>query len=290
MACFSPRAPWRPAALGKRREAEAADYPPALSGLRGQTATSFAVMHALRDGTSGTSAGTPEATGETYDLVVVGGGISGLAAAFLYRQQAGGKARVLILEAAMISAAMRGATNSRARNGRKIIGYGGSQSLQTPSYFSAAVKQLLADIAIDTEKFKTYYDQDWAERHRLGAGVFFRKELFGADRLVKQTDRAADWVPKTPLNDKARRDLIELIDAPRDYLPGKSREEKLEILSETTYADFLTRSVRLRSAARRLFPEFDGRLFRHRHRCDHGARCLGQLESRLRRHGSGRCA
>ena len=64
--------------------------------------------------------------------------------------------------------------------------------------------------------------------------------MFGADKLVKTDDTAAEWVPLTPLNDKAKSDLIELIDSPRDYLPGKSREEKLKILSETTYEEFLT--------------------------------------------------
>ena len=224
---------------GQRAEAKAADYPPALAGLRGQTAPSFAALHAVRDGAFWDKAGAPDATGETYDLVVVGGGISGLAAAFLYRQQSGGTARVLTLEACDDFGGHARRSEFVSANGAKIIGYGGSQSLQTPSYFSPAAKQLLADIAIDTEKFETYYDQDWAERHKLGPAVFFRKEQFGVDRLIKRTEKAADWVPKTPLNARAKRDLVELIDTPRD-LPGKSREEKLKILSETTYEKFLT--------------------------------------------------
>ena len=67
-----------------------------------------------------------------------------------------------------------------------------------------------------------------------------RRKCSAPTRWWRQTETAADWVPNTPLNDKAKRDLIELIDAPPDYLPGKSREEKFEILSKTTYADFLT--------------------------------------------------
>lgn len=228
------------AALGGTVRAETGSYPPGLTGLRGQTPQSFTVLHALRDGTFWDKAGAPQPTGETYDLVVVGGGISGLAAAFLYRQQSGGKARVLILESNDDFGGHARRNEFTASNGGKIIGYGGSQSLQTPSYFSPAVKQLLRDLGIDLKKFKTYYDQDWAEKHGLGAGVFFRKELFGTDRLVRQSEMAAEWVPKTPLNDKAKRDLIELMDSPRDYLPGKTREEKFDILSRTTYAKFLT--------------------------------------------------
>jgi len=44
------------------------------------------------------SAPKPVDTGESYDLVVVGGGISGLAAAHFFRKAAGDKARILILE------------------------------------------------------------------------------------------------------------------------------------------------------------------------------------------------
>ncbi|TMJ33812.1 MAG: NAD(P)/FAD-dependent oxidoreductase, partial [Alphaproteobacteria bacterium] len=200
------------AALGARAQTEAAYHPPALTGLRGQTDESFAVMHALRDGNLWDRAGSPQTTGETYDLVVVGGGISGLAAAFLYRQQAGTKARVLILENNDDFGGHARRNEFTARNGRKIVGYGGSQSLQTPSYFSPAVKQLLRDIAIDTDKFKSYYDQDWANRHKLRPAVLFTREAFGIDRLVRLTEIAAEWVPKTPFNDRAKRDLIELID------------------------------------------------------------------------------
>ena len=227
-------------ALGKAAQAGSAIYPPGLTGLRGQTPQSFAVLHALRDGTFWDNARAPQPTGEIYDLVVVGGGISGLAAAFLYRQQTGGKARVLILENCDDFGGHARRNEFTAGNGRKVIGYGGSQSLQTPSYFSPLVNQLLRDIAIDTKKFKSYYDQDWANRYELGPAVLFTREAFGTDRLVKVTEMAADWVPKTPLNDKAKRDLIELIDQPRDYLPGKSRAEKFDILSRTTYAKFLT--------------------------------------------------
>jgi spermidine dehydrogenase len=73
-------------------------YPPALTGLRGSHPGAFDAAHALRDGTFWESAGKPEDTGEIYDLIVVGGGISGLAAAHFYRKAAGAKARILILE------------------------------------------------------------------------------------------------------------------------------------------------------------------------------------------------
>jgi spermidine dehydrogenase len=229
------------AGLGSRgARADSAAYPPALTGLRGHNPGAYSVMHAVRDGTFWENAGAPEDSGESYDLVVVGGGISGLAAAFLYRQQAGPKAKILILENHDDFGGHARRNEFTSGNGTKLIGYGGSESLQTPSYFTPAVQALLRDIGIETKKFESYYDSEWSDQRGLGEAIFFSKEVFGTDKLVEKTEHAADWVPLTPLNDKAKRDLIELIDAPRDYLEGKSRDEKLKILSETSYDKFLT--------------------------------------------------
>src|SRR5215467_11393104 len=73
-------------------------YPPALRGMRGTHDGTFTYAHRLRDGEPWTALGTPEATGENYDLVIVGAGISGLAAAYFYRNLAGHGARILILD------------------------------------------------------------------------------------------------------------------------------------------------------------------------------------------------
>ena len=214
--------------------------PPALAGLRGHSEAAMNVMHAVRDGTFWETAPAPETTGESFDLVVVGGGISGLAAALLYRQQVGEQAKILILENNDDFGGHARRNEFKASNGKTVLGYGGSQTLQTPSYFSPLVNKVLEDIGIDLSTFEEWYDAEWHDKRGLGEAVFFAKEVFGVDVLAPKTESAAEWVPSTPLNDKAKRDLIELIDAPPDYLAGKTREEKFEILSQTTYADFLT--------------------------------------------------
>ena len=72
--------------------------PPVSVGLRGSHAGSFEIAHSLRDDTFWQRAGKPIDTGEMYDLIVVGGGISGLSAAHFFRERAGKSARILILE------------------------------------------------------------------------------------------------------------------------------------------------------------------------------------------------
>ena len=66
-----------------------------------------------------------------YDLVVVGGGISGLAAAWFYRR-AKPSARILILDN-HDDFGGHAKRNEFTLDGRRIIGYGGSQSLQSPN-------------------------------------------------------------------------------------------------------------------------------------------------------------
>lgn len=226
-----------------RAFAQAPAYPPALSGLRGQTDADFQAMHAIRDRAFMDKAGAPEATGEHYDLIVVGAGISGLATAFLFRQRMGVDARILILDNTDDFGGHAKRNEFTASDGRLFIGYGGSQTLQSPSFFTPAVAKLIADVGIDLGRFKTWYDDGWIKRHNLAGGAFFRKEDFGRDATVRLTEKAADWVPNAPLNDKAKRDLIALVDAPGDYLAGKSRAEKRQLLAATTYADFLTKIV-----------------------------------------------
>ena len=88
-------------------------YPPGLTGLRGSHTGSFEIAHAVA--MAGTRFGQPgEQTDATYDLVVVGGGISGLAAAYFYLQQAGTGRKVLMSSTIMtILVATPNATNSR---------------------------------------------------------------------------------------------------------------------------------------------------------------------------------
>src|SRR5262249_4890324 len=63
-------------------------YPPAKKGLRGNHDGTFTYAHQLRDGQKWNANAGAASTGETYDLAIVGGGISGLAAAYFFRKAA----------------------------------------------------------------------------------------------------------------------------------------------------------------------------------------------------------
>jgi len=117
-------------------------YPPALTGLRGSPPGSFETAHSLRDGIFWDLAGKPSDTGETYDLVVVGGGISGLSAAHFFRKVAGSKARVLVLDNHDDFGGHAKRNEFRAGN-RTLLGYGGVYSIESPAPYSAVAKGLI---------------------------------------------------------------------------------------------------------------------------------------------------
>lgn len=214
-------------------------YPPALTGLRGSQPGSYDVAHALRDGTFWQSAGTPVDTGESYDLIVVGAGISGLAAAYFYRQHAGKNSRILILDNHDDFGGH--ARRNEFRVGRRqLLSNGGTQSIESPSEYSEIAKGVLSTLGIDPKLFYKAYDQKVYSH--LGTACFFDKETFGEDRLVPGMGSVAwpTFLRKAPLGEKVRQEIARLYTEKKDYLPGLSREEKQAHLAKISYAKFLT--------------------------------------------------
>ena len=210
-------------------------YPPALTGLRGAHAGSWETMHARVAGKSWPS-GKP---GEDYDLVVVGGGISGLSAAHFYRQKHPG-ARVLILDN-HDDFGGHAKRNEFSINGDTRIGYGGTESIDTPSAYSRVAKQLLVDLGIDTNKFYQAFDQELYSSLGLSKGIVFDKDTFGEQKLVVGYGKISweEFASRTPLNEQARKDLVRIQTEKTDYLPGLSPEEKREKLHKVSYETFL---------------------------------------------------
>src|SRR5262245_58773310 len=123
------------------------DYPPALTGMRGSHDGSYDVSHAVRDGRFFTAAAQPAETGEAYDLVVVGGGISGLAAAYFYRERLP-SARILILDN-HDDFGGHAKRNEFRPGGRLWIANGGTAGIESPFAYSADALRLMSAIGID---------------------------------------------------------------------------------------------------------------------------------------------
>ena len=232
-------------------------YPPALTGIRGSQEGSYAVAHALKDGEFWATAGAVEPTGEAYDLVVVGAGISGLAAAYLFRKAAGPAARVLVLDN-HDDFGGHARRNEFHEAGRLIVSYGGSQSIEGPARWSATAAGLLRELGVDTRRFYSAYDQGLYASLGLGTGVFFDKESFGVDRLVvgMGTRPWPEFLADCPLVPEARADIARVYTERVDYLESLSPAEKRGRLARISYADFLTQ---LAGVTPRALPFFQSR-------------------------------
>ena len=242
-------------------------YPPALTGLRGSHVGSFEVAHQMGWEKKVFDTEKLPIT-EDYDLVVVGGGLSGLSAAWFYREKHP-KAKILILEN-HDDFGGHAKRNEFQAGGRTIIGYGGSEALQSPNHlYSKEVNGLLKKLGVDIKRFETAFDRQFYPNLGLSRGVFFDKENFGEDKLVTgdptpmvaddiapdqlHARSISDFINDFPLPAEDRQALIDLHMAPKDYLPGKTAEEKADHLAATSYRNFLLKDVGLSEGAVKYF-------------------------------------
>ena len=237
-------------------EKDPAYYPPAKTGMRGSHDGSWEVAHAMRDGKQ-----WPETriAAEEFDMIVVGGGISGLASAYFYRQSAGAKAKILVLDNHDDFGGHAKRNEFRDGN-RLLLGYGGTQSIEAPGHYSKESIGLLHDIGIDVQRFYKYFDQDLYKSMGLKRATFFDKETFGVDRMLPGFGThylGLSYPPETlaqiPISDVARQDLARLQSAQVDYLPDLSSKEKFRKLRKTSYKDFLLQYVKVDPEVLKIF-------------------------------------
>jgi spermidine dehydrogenase len=226
-------------------------YPPAMTGMRGSHKGSYEIAHSLA--WAGTKFDEPKHQTDTkYDLIVVGGGLSGLSAAYFYRQRYGKDAKILVIDN-HDDFGGHAKRNEFTVDGEKLIGYGGSQSIDTPSSYSAPAKKLLKDIGVITERFYDYYDQDFFGARNLKRGLYFSNDLYGKDHVVENLLRAhldkndndlIDILSKFPLANESKIALINLLKSKKNYLQDEpSLAKRIALMRATSYSDFLRKFV-----------------------------------------------
>ena len=233
-------------------------YPPALGGMRGDHDEIYKTPHSVRDGNFWQHAGTPSDTGEEYDLVIVGGGISGLAAAHFYRQQSKPHARILVLDN-HDDFGGHAKRNEFHQTRDMLLGFGGTFSIESPAPYSVVATGLINELGIDVASFPSLINRQQYSSLGLRSAVFFNRETFGRDKLVPSP--VADWYEEqpfgassdarwktffndAPIADAAKHDLRRLYEGKEDYLPGLSSDAKKARLARMSYAHFLTDCAR----------------------------------------------
>ncbi|MGA7540310.1 MAG: NAD(P)-binding protein [Steroidobacteraceae bacterium] len=224
-------------------------YPPMRTGIRGSQPGSFIAAHTLRDHRSVDLSGA-EHTGETYDLVVVGGGLSGLAAAHFFHKSVGSGARVLILDN-HDDVGGHARRNEFHYRGRTLVLNGGTLDIESPDRYNQWARQVLDDIGVDLPRYVAANKANETLYPSLGlrTGYFFDRETFGTDRLAvapmsaegqSRPPLTQDYVNRMPLSERAKRDLLRLQDTSQpDYLAGLTQTEKKERLARMSYKDYL---------------------------------------------------
>lgn len=228
--------------------AEPYGYPPALTGLRGSHPASFEAAHALAWG-GASDFGTIAEPPEHYDLIVIGGGISGLSAAYFYREHIKRDARILVLDN-HDDFGGHAKRNEFTIDGQTYLTYGGTQSFDNPAAYSKQAAGLLRSLGIDLKRLEDAYDKDFFARHGLSPGVYYDAADFGRSVLLRSGlpttgPTAGDvrkWVPglqippqfaatlaQAPLTSVQRAKLLEVLAAPKkaaEYFQGAQGESR----------------------------------------------------------------
>jgi spermidine dehydrogenase len=251
-------------------------YPPALTGMRGSHPGSFDAAHSLRDGTFWDSAGTPQDTGESFDLIVVGGGISGLSAAHFYRKVMGANARILILDNHDDFGGHAKRNEFRVGNAFRL-GFGGTYSIESPAPYSREARALIEELGIDVSSYPKYHDAKLYRSLGLRPKIFFDKETFGADRLVisptsfsggekdyldaTENEAWKQFLAQAPIAPQAKSDFDRLLRDQKDYFSGLTSTEKKAKLARMSYASFLSDVVKVHPDVVKVFQAVPQPLF-----------------------------
>jgi len=214
--------------------APAQHYPRAATGMRGAHPGSFEAAHALVRG----QRWEVEETGEHYDLVVVGAGISGLTAAYVYRRDVDPSARVLILDN-HDDFGGHAKRNEFTFDGRVLLAFGGTMLIEAWKSYPAVSKQVMRELGIDADRFDEFHHEDLFHSLGVSTASFFDEETFGADHLAVGSRGYSDAFDDAPLSASAREELKRLFADKEDYLAGMTPVERRAVIESHSWRDYL---------------------------------------------------
>jgi spermidine dehydrogenase len=219
-------------------------YPPSATGMRGAHRGSFEVAHATVKGQRWAAA----ATGEHYDLVVVGAGISGLAAAYIYRRDIKADARILVLDN-HDDFGGHAKRNEFSIGGNTLIGFGGTQFIEGPKNYPAVAAGVIQELGIDATRYSDYHQESLYHSLGLTEGCFFDAETFGADYLALGSYGYSEAMLKAPLKPATVNELKRLFADKEDYLAGMTQKQRRAVTQSLSWRDYLGKYARMGNEA-----------------------------------------
>ena len=223
-------------------------YPPTLTGMRGNHPGSFEVSHALA--WKGVKPAEHHKLDQHYDLVIVGAGVSGLAAARFYQQRMGSDAKILILDN-HDDFGGHAKRNEFHEDGRVLLGVGGSVNLENPGDYSAAAKSILDELGIDLAALKNNIDGFGILSSDTVSALAFpgaegHVSVLGAwSKFMLGIGDYQSAVRALPLLETEQDKLIELFGGKVDYLKDLPLSEKQTYVESVSYSQFLSEKVGL---------------------------------------------
>ena len=233
------------------------NYPPMLNGMRGSHKGSFEVAHALA--WAGQKPSSYKELNEEYDLVIVGAGISGLAAARFYQKKIGMNARILLLDN-HDDFGGHAKRNEFEQDGQTLLGLGGSVNLDNPNDYSQTAKILLEDLDINLDLMRKNISDDFPMSNSLADNVL---AIPGTDGHVISE---GNWIltaqgigdidvtiQSLNLDSEEKQKLIQFFSGDADYLDDLTLLQKHEYINSTSYHQFLTKRVGLKEDTANIF-------------------------------------
>ena len=228
-------------------------YPPTKTGMRGSHNGAYEVAHALAR--QGASFDNPEATGEEYDLVVVGAGISGLAAAHYYRERFGDDTRILLLDN-HDDFGGHAKRNEFHQGGSMVLSLGGTHNLEWWQ-FSDDVKAFMKTFGVDVEAMRNNMDFSYGQDAPNSPAMWFDESTYGVNRLVANVDfnqqLSPEIIDQFPISEAGRQSLKSFYGRRDNVFADLSDDATDELLSSISYPDFLRQYGGLTEDALQLF-------------------------------------